>query len=125
MLNLDNEFLANLLDKIKQFQAKDAVSFPEITDDMDALYVLEDHPDDAVYEETLAIVNNLRPDQQTTLVALTYFGQDDFEGNSWDETLKLAQEEPPENTGEYLLAIPLASEYIAEALQKLDSSFEQ
>jgi hypothetical protein len=123
MLNLDTETIRDLLDKIRQFQAKEEVSFPEETDDMDSMYVLADYQDDAVYQEVVEYVNNLRPDQQASLVALMYLGRGDYD--EWHDAMTFAQEELPEHTGEYLLSRPSAADDIERGLNILDISCQE
>lgn len=124
MLSLDTELITDILNKARQFQVKEEVSFPEITDDMDSFYVLEDHQDDAVYQEAIAIINDLRSDQQATLVALMWLGREDYSDYSWEETLNLALEEQTDHTGEYLLSTPLVADYIEEGLNKLGITYQ-
>lgn len=122
MLNLDTDMICNILDKMRQFQAKEEVSFPEVTDDMDAYYVLADYKNDAVYDEAVNIINNLRPDQQVTLVALMYLGREDFEVSDWDNAIELASQELTDHTGQYLLSRPLVADHIENALNLLGLS---
>ncbi|STY29973.1 Protein of uncharacterised function (DUF3775) [Legionella wadsworthii] len=123
MLNLDTETICDLLDKARQFQVKEEVSFPEVTDDMDSLYVLADHQDDAVYQETIEYINNLRSDQQATLVALMYLGRGDYTQDEWEDALSFAQEEITEHTGEYLLSRPMVADDIERGLNMLGISY--
>ncbi|WP_133135277.1 DUF3775 domain-containing protein [Legionella rowbothamii] len=122
MLNLDTDMICNILDKMRQFQAKEEVSFPEVTDDMDAYYVLADYKNDAVYDEAVNIINNLRPDQQVTLVALMYLGREDFDVSEWDNAIEFASQELTNHTGQYLLSRPLVADYIENALNLLGLS---
>ncbi len=122
MLNLDTDMICNILDKMRQFQAKEEVTFPEVTDDMDAYYVLADHDSDPVYDETINIINNLRPDQQATLVALMYLGREDFEVSEWDNAVELASQELTDRTGQYLLSRPLVADNIENGLNALGIS---
>ena len=120
MLNLDTETICDLLDKARQFQAKEEVSFPEETDDMDPMYVLADYHDDPVYQEVTEFINNLRPDQQATLVALMYLGRGDYD--EWVDAYSFAQEELTDHTGEYLLSRPTVSDDIERGLNMLELS---
>ncbi|CAM4375024.1 MAG: hypothetical protein LEGION0403_FIIPPAGN_02600 [Legionella sp.] len=122
MLNLDTDMICNILDKMRQFQAKEEISFPEVTDDVDAYYVLADYKDDAVYDEAVNIINNLRPDQQVTLVALMYLGREDFDVNEWNTAVEFASQELTDHTGQYLLSRPLVSEHIENGLNLLGLS---
>ncbi|MCE0724513.1 MULTISPECIES: DUF3775 domain-containing protein [Legionella] len=125
MLSLDTETIRDLLDKARQFQAKEDVSFPEVTDEMDALYVLADHQDDPVYQETIEFIDNLRPDQQATLVALMYLGRGDYTQEEWEDALNFAEDELTEHTGEYLLSRPTVADDIARGLNMLGISYQE
>ncbi|CEG56542.1 DUF3775 domain-containing protein [Legionella fallonii] len=122
MLNIDTETISDLLDKARQFQAKEEVSFPEVTEDMDSLYVLADYQNDPVYEETVDFIDNLRPDQQATLVALMYLGRGDYSEKEWNEAFDFAQDELTEHTGEYLLSTPTVADDIERGLNILGIS---
>ncbi len=122
MLNIDTETISNLLDKARQFQAKEEVSFPEVTEEMDYLYVLADYQNDPVYQETVEFIDNLRPDQQATLVALMYLGCGDYSEEEWEDAFNFAQDELTEHTGEYLLSRPAVADDIERGLNILGIS---
>jgi hypothetical protein len=121
-LNLDTEIIRDLLDKFREFQVKEEVSFPEVMDDMDPLYVLAEHNEDAVEQEIIAIIDNLRRDQQATLVALMYVGREDFSSEEWNKAFNFALEQMTDHVGAYLLAHPMVSDYIDQGLNSLGLS---
>ncbi|MCW8399882.1 DUF3775 domain-containing protein [Legionella sp. PATHC038] len=125
MLNLDTETIRDLLDKARQFQVKEEVSFPEVTEDMDAFYVLADYQNDPVYQETVEYIDNLRPDQQATLVALMYLGRGDYTREEWKDALHFAQEEITDHTGEYLLSRPTVADDVERGLNMLGISYQE
>ncbi|KTD09083.1 hypothetical protein Lgra_2318 [Legionella gratiana] len=125
MLNLDTETICDLLDKARQFQVKEDLSFPEETAEMDSLYVLADYQDDPVYQETVEYIDGLRPDQQATLVALMYLGRGDYSQDEWEEAFNFAQEELTEHTGEYLLSRPSVADDIERGLNILGISYRE
>lgn len=125
MLNIDSDMIVDILDKARQFQAKEEVSFPETTDDMDALYVLADYQDDAVYQDVVESINNLRVDQQITLVALMYLGRGDYSKAEWSEALGIAQQEITDHTGQYLLSRPTMPDDIERGLNILEISYQK
>ncbi|WP_131782121.1 DUF3775 domain-containing protein [Legionella gresilensis] len=125
MLNVNTGIICDVIIKARQFQAKEEVSFPEMTDDMDASYVLADYADDMVYQEVVGAINNLRPDQQATLVALMYLGRGDYVPEEWDEALAFAVERWTEHTGEYLLSRPTMPDDIERGLEAMGLSCEE
>ncbi|RUR12635.1 DUF3775 domain-containing protein [Legionella sp. km772] len=118
-LDLDRETIFNLLDKARQYQVKEDVSFPEMNDEMDSLQVLADDGDDAIYQEVVSFINDLREDQQATLVALMYLGRGDYSEEEWVDAYHLAEDELSDHTGEYLLSRPLVADDIARGLDLL------
>lgn len=122
MLNLDSETIYNLLDKARQFQVKDDVSLIEMDDEMDSLKVHDDCDDGAIYQEAVAFINDLREDQQATLVALMYLGRGDYSEEEWSDAYNLAEGELSDHTGEYLLARPLVADDIERGLYLLGIS---
>lgn len=125
MLNLDTVTIRDILDKSRQFQAKEEVSFPEETAEMDALHVLADYADDPVYQDAIAVINNLRDEQQATLVALMYLGRGDYSKDEWQDAYEFALEEMTDHTGQYLLIHPYLSDYIEEALDMLGIDYRE
>ncbi|KTD17066.1 DUF3775 domain-containing protein [Legionella jordanis] len=122
MLNLNSGIICDILWRAREFQAKEGVSFPEITDDMDANYVLADHAEDLSYQEVANAIDNLRPDQQSTLVALMYIGRGDYSKDEWEEAYRVAREEWTNKTGQYLLSRPSVADDIERGLNQLGIS---
>ena len=80
--------IATIIAKARQFDAKDVVTDPDsgsnASDDA-MLSVLEDHSDDPVRSELMAIIRGLNEDEQIDLVALTWLGRGDAELSDWDD----------------------------------------
>lgn len=125
MLNLDTEMICDILDKARQFQAKEEVSFPEVTPEMDSLYVLADYEDDPVYQDAIEVINNLRSDQQATLVALMYLGRGYYTKEEWRDAFNSAKEDVTDHTGQYLLSRPSMPEDIERGLDRLGIVFRE
>jgi hypothetical protein len=122
LLNVNTGIICDIILRAKQFQTKENVSFPEMTDEMDSSYVLADYADDLVYQEVVSAINNLSPAQQATLVALMYLGRGDYIQEEWEDALKIATEEWTNHTGEYLLSRPSMPEDIERGLNLLGYS---
>lgn len=113
---------------IREFQAKEDVVLHEAADDASAdwaLQVLADHGDDLTYDETKTAIDDLEPDQQVALVALMWIGRGDFLESEWEEAFAAAEEHWNQRTAEYLLATPLADDYLEEGLALLGYSCEE
>lgn len=121
MLNVNPETVCFIIDKIRQFQAKEEVVIPEVpgspADDW-ALQVLADHADDPCYQEVVTTVNDLEPDQQAEVVALMWLGRGDYELSEWEMARADALDALTELTGAYLLARPLVADYLLDALNQ-------
>ncbi len=121
MLEINPEIVCFLVDRAREFHAKEGVVIPEVpgapTDDW-ALQVLADHVDDTTRMEFEAAVNDLEPDQQHVLVALLWLGRGDYSLEEWDEAVAEARRNWTPNTAAYLLSHPLLADYWLEALEQ-------
>lgn len=128
MLDINPETVCLILQKAREFQAKEDVVIPEepasATDDW-ALQVLADHRDDLTYREVKAAIDDLEPDQQVALVALMWLGRGDFDVSEWEQALNEAGGSWNRRTAEYLLTTPLVADYLEEGLFQLGYSCEE
>jgi hypothetical protein len=130
MLDINPEIVCDIIQKAREFQAKEGVTFPtdvpgEPSDDTDWLHTLADHKDDLTYQEVIQAINKLEPDQQMTLVALMYIGRGDYTPNEWSEAVAMAREtQTPDKIAVYLLSQPLVSNYLEDALTAMGYSCE-
>ncbi|MBK9130215.1 MAG: DUF3775 domain-containing protein [Gammaproteobacteria bacterium] len=125
---INPETVCRILTGIREFQAKEEVVLPEVTgsaNDDWALQVLADHGDDLTYDETRSAIDDLEPDQQVALVALMWLGRGDFLEAEWEDALATAEESWNPRTAEYLLATPLAADYLEEGLSLLGYSCDE
>ena len=74
--------------------------------------------------EFKAIVDDLEPDQQASLVALMWLGRGDYSDEDWDDALADAEARWTEQTAEYLIARPLVADFLEEGLAILGYSCE-
>ncbi len=120
--------VAAILAKARQFDAKDVVTDPEsgsnASDDA-MLSVLEDHADDPVQTELRAIIHGLNEDEQIDLVALAWLGRGDAGLSEWDDLREEADHAHNKRTAEYLLGMPLLSDYLEEGLSQFGHSAEE
>jgi len=127
MLDINPDTVCFLIDKAREFHAKEAVVIPDTpgspTEDW-ALQVLADHGDDAGFQEFRSTVADLEPDQQVQLVALMWLGRGDYEASEWEQALAEARRLRTARTAEYLIAHPLLADYFEDALDQLGYSCE-
>lgn len=121
-LTISPEKICFIVFKAREFNAKDVVTDPgdgsnPIDDNM--VGVLEDHRDDPVLQELTAFIAGLSEDEQIDLVALTWLGRDDSTIEDWQtlrEEAARAHRTGAAQTADYLLGMPLLSDYLEEGL---------
>jgi len=126
-LSISAEKLCFIIAKAREFDVKDVVTDPDDssnpTDDAN-LAVLEDHKDDPVVQELVAVINAMSVDEQVDLVALTWLGRGDGGIEDWAELRAEAARAHNRRTAAYLLGIPLLPDYLDEAISLFDISCE-
>jgi Protein of unknown function (DUF3775) len=126
LLNINPALVCHIIEKIREFQAKEVVVIPEIAPDQlyesDWAQILADHQDDQTYQELELAIKDLEPDQQQALVALALIGRGDYSKDDWTQAMKDAQNLTPAAIVNFLLSIPLMPDYLTEGLDQLDIS---
>lgn len=126
-LSISTEKLCFIIAKAREFDVKDVVTDPgnasNPIDDAN-LAVLEDHRDDPVMQELVAIIRTMTVDEQIDLVALTWLGRGDGTIEDWDELRSEAARAHNRRTAAYLLGIPLLADYLDEAISLFGISCE-
>ena len=126
-LGISSEKVCYIIAKARQFEAKDVVADPDSgsnpTDD-GMVSVLEDQPDDPVYDELMAFIAGLDEDEQIDLIALTWLGRGDASVEEWDDLRSEAARTRNERTATYLLGLPLLPEHLQEGLSQFGRSCE-
>lgn len=80
------------------------------------LEILEDLPDDLTAQELRQAIEDLNEDEQIELVALAWVGRGTYTAEEWDDAVAEARRAHNARTAEYLLGIPLLSDYLLEGL---------
>lgn len=124
-LDLNRDIVRTIIDKARQFHAKEEVTFPE-DDPLSpagdwAMQVLADHADDPVVQELTSTVDALEPDLQAKLVALMWTGRGDYSLGDWDEAVAQAQDEWNGRTADYLIGTPLVADYLEAGLEQFET----
>jgi hypothetical protein len=124
-LSVSAEKLCFIIAKAREFDVKDVVTDPDDasnpTDDAN-LAVLEDHKDDPVVKELVAVINSMSVDEQVDLVTLTWIGRGDGGIEDWGDLRAEAARAHNSRTAAYLLGIPLLADYLGEAISLFDIS---
>lgn len=128
MMELNPESVCFLIDKAKEFHAKEEVVIPDEplspTEDW-ARQALADHADDLTFQEFKATIDDLEPDQQATLVALMWLGRGDYSEDQWDDAYAEAKAQWTPRTAAYLMARPMVADYLIEGLSLLGYSCDE
>jgi hypothetical protein len=126
-LNVSTEQLCFIIAKARQFEVKDVPTISDpasnATDDR-MVSVLEARAGDPVAQEIRAFVDALDEDQQIDLVALTWVGRGDYGIGDWKEAREQAAAAHNDRTADYLLGLPLLSEFLEDALTESGRSCE-
>jgi len=117
-ISISDEKLCFIIEKAREFDVKDVVTDPDSGSNPagDAMIaVLEDHRDDPVVQELVAVIKSMSVDEQIDLVALTWLGRGDGGVEDWSELRAEAARAHNRHTAGYLLGIPLLADYLEEA----------
>ncbi|HAT1660718.1 TPA: DUF3775 domain-containing protein [Legionella pneumophila] len=129
ILNINPETVCFIINKAKEFHAKEEVTFSEQIPDSEYEYdwsqILADHADDLTYIEVRNVIENLDPNQQTDLLTLMYVGRGDFDISEWSKAHKEARNNLLPNLTDYLFSKPLIAYYLEKALELLDYSCDK
>jgi hypothetical protein len=127
-LSISPEKVVFLIEKAREFDAKDAPSKRDPgsnpSDDR-MIEVLEDHPDDPVLQEMIGLINGLNEDEKIDLVALMWMGREDFDVEEWDQVRGEAARAHNKRTARYLAGTPLLADYLANGLDQLGYSVSE
>ena len=72
--------------------------------------------------ELRAFIDNLLPEEQTSLVAIMWVGRDTFDADDLEEALATAKSEAPTPTVDYLMGSPHLSDHLENGLDALGIS---
>ena len=116
--------------KAREFEVKDVVTEPDPGSnpaDDKMIAVSEDRGDDPVLEELRSFISAMSEDEQIDLVALAWLGRDDNTIEDWPAIRAEAERahvSQTDHTANYLLGMPLVSEYLEEGLSLFGLSCE-
>jgi len=110
--------------KAREYGAKVGAWDEGASSDHDAESILEDFSDDSTLGELKEFIHDLNEDEQVSLVALAWIGRGSFGPEELDDAMDTARAERNARTADYLLGMPLLSDYLEEALDRLGYSVE-
>lgn len=118
-LSISTDQVCFIIIKVREFEVTEAPSGLESgsnASDDKMVAVLEARRNDPVFEEIKAFIDALDVDQQIDLVALAWVGRGDYEMSEWATVREEAAAAHNDRTAEYLLGMPLLSEFLEDAL---------
>lgn len=80
----------------------------------------EEENDDLSDEELRELIEDLNVDESAELVAITWIGRGDFDGEDFEQAVAEARDRAVGSTAKYLLGIPLFADYLEAGLDTLD-----
>jgi predicted protein tyrosine phosphatase len=92
------------------------VDASNMTDELVPAAMLTSGNDDETAQEIRDFVGAMNEDEQLALVALCWIGRGDFDAEQWDEAVALARDRREKPTADYLMTMPLLSDYLEEGL---------
>jgi len=128
-LSISYEKVCFIVAKAREFDTKDVVTIPDEASnpsDDRMIEVLEDRPDDAVFQELRSLIGAMSDDEQIDLVALAWLGRGDAGAEGWRELRSEAARAHSRRTASsYLLAMPLLPNYLQDGLAELGFSCDE
>jgi hypothetical protein len=122
-LNLNPATVFFIIDKAKEFQAKEGVTFPEEAPnseyEYDTLQIVADHSDDRTYTEVKQRIEDLNIDEKVDLLSLMFLGRGDFVERDWSSAHKEAINNLPPDLTAYLFSKPTIAYYLEKGLESL------
>lgn len=125
MPNIDTEKICYVIACSREFEAQEGVveeDYGGNQSDEGFREILAAHGDDATYEGAKNFIDGLNIDDQCQMVALAWVGRGSFAAADWNEAVTTATQQHNTRTGEYLLGMPLLSDYLEEGLNQFDLS---
>lgn len=113
--------------KAREFEVKEWPALPSEgsnPSDDKMVEVLESRRNDPVFAELRSFINGLDEDRQIDLVTLAWIGRGDYGIDEWEEARKEAAAAHNNRTAEYLLGMPLLSEFLEDAWSEAGRSCE-
>jgi hypothetical protein len=118
MLDISVEKIAYIIVRAREIDAK-VGRWDSPGDAADADTILESRRGDATEQELRGFISDLNDDEKAELVAVMWIGRETFGPEELADAIQTAKEEATTPTEDYLLGIPLLSDYLEDGLSKL------
>jgi len=122
-LDISTDKLAFIIEKAREFDVKEGDADPDSgsnpTDDGDT-DVLEDKNGDPTRQELTDAIRALNEDERAELIALAWLGRGTYDLGEWNEAVSTARSEHGRRAADYLLGLPLLSDYLEDGMALFD-----
>lgn len=125
MLGIHVEKVCDFVTRAREFDVKVGAMDPapeSNVSDEDFGSVLVDHADDAVFDELTGFLEALNEEEKANIVALAWLGRGDYSTAEWQDALAEARRNQDKSIANYLLGMPLISDYLEEGLSQFGHS---
>lgn len=125
-LEIRLEKVCYIIIKAREFDVKEAGEEDEASSaaDDNERAILLDYPSDPTYLELRSFMETLNRDEFVDLLALVWIGRGDYAANEWNDVVGEARRIVDKKAPDYLLGIPLLSDFLEEGLSALGFSCE-
>ncbi len=123
MLEISPEKVAHVIVRAREMDAK-MTPWDQPGDERDADTILESRGGDATEAELREFIAEMNVDEQVSLVALAWIGRGTYEPDELEEAKQTALAERVNPCEDYLLGVPLLSDYLEEGLDRLGIAVE-
>jgi len=125
MLDISPAKVAHIIVKAREYDAKIGAWDEEGgSNEADSDSILENFRSDPTRNEVAEFIVGLNIDEQVNLVALMWVGRGTFAPEDFAEAVSTARTERVNKTEDYLLGVPLLSDYLEEGLDKMGYAVE-
>ena len=125
VLEISLEKVAHIIVRAREYDAKVGAWDEQSSDqNTDSDSILENFASDSTRNEVAEFIAGLNIDEQVNLVALMWVGRGSFAPEDFAEAVSIARSERVNKTEDYLLGVPLLSDYLEEGLDKLGFTVE-
>jgi len=118
MLEISPSKIAHIAVRAREIDAK-VGRWDSPGDVADSDTILEARASDATEGELREFIESLNDDEKASLVAVMWIGRDTFTADDLEEAMQTAKDEATTPTADYLLGIPLLSDYLESGLEAL------
>lgn len=124
MLEISPAKVAHIIVRAREYDAKTGAWDDDGSSETGSDSILEDFRSDLTRNEVAEFIAGLNIDEQVNLVALMWVGRGTFAPEDFAEAVSTARTERVNKTEDYLLGVPLLSDYLEEGLDKMGYTIE-